>query len=93
MKKKEACIGGEEVFWINRRTGSYRCLRCGFQYNVREHGSPVRHLLKCGVAGKDDAMEGVIDALKIVASGNTDPDRMVEIAQKALAKLVKSRGF
>lgn len=88
MKKKEACIRGEKIFWINRRAGSYRCTRCGFQYNVKEHGSPVRHFLTC----RAPEMEAAIEVLKIVASGNTDPDRMVEIARKLYAKLVKSRG-
>lgn len=42
----------DEIHWINKKAGNYRCLRCGFQCYVIEAGSPAQHLKHCRVAKK-----------------------------------------
>jgi hypothetical protein len=52
------CVCGEDdadFYWINRKTGNYRCLLCGYQFWVRENGTPDAHLEEHGRLGAESA--------------------------------------
>lgn len=57
------------IDWINKKTGMYRCLKCGFQYNVKEHGAPCDHLKGCDAKKATDWDHRIIDGVSVALHG------------------------